>query len=66
MYMIPICFASVVRSMRANAEPFTGCRTGQGRVTIGFGATVVTTGLRIVVCVGGRIVLASQGSRAGW
>ena len=45
-YMIPICFASVVRSSRAIAEPLTGWRTGQGRVTIGFGATVVTSGLR--------------------
>ena len=42
MYMIPICFASVVRSIRAIAEPLTWRRTGQGRVTIGFGATVVT------------------------
>ena len=41
MYMIPICFASVVRSTRASAEPLIGCRTGQGRVTIGFGTTVV-------------------------
>ena len=46
MYMIPICFASVVRSSRAMAEPLTGWRTGHGRVTIGFGATVVTSGLR--------------------
>ena len=46
MYMIPICFASVVRSIRANAEPLTCSRTGQGRVTIGLGATVVTNGLR--------------------
>ncbi|GLY21767.1 hypothetical protein Misp04_14990 [Micromonospora sp. NBRC 101691] len=46
MYMIPICFASVVRSIRAMAEPFTGSRTGQGRVTTGLGATVVTSGLR--------------------
>ena len=44
-YMSPICFASVVRSSRANAEPLIGWRTGQGRVTIGFGATVVTNGL---------------------
>jgi hypothetical protein len=42
MYMIPICFASVVRMMRANAEPRVASRTGHGRVTIGFGATVVT------------------------
>ena len=42
MYMIPICFASVVRRSRANAEPLTGGRTGHGRVTIGLGATVVT------------------------
>jgi hypothetical protein len=41
MYMIPICFASVVRSTRARAEPLTGCLTGQGRVTIGFGTTEV-------------------------
>ncbi|GAA4682299.1 hypothetical protein GCM10023263_17350 [Phytohabitans rumicis] len=46
IYMIPICFASVVRRMRAIAEPLTGSRTGHGRVTIGFGATVVTQGLR--------------------
>ena len=48
-YMMPICFASVVRSSRAKAEPLTGWRTGQGRVTIGFGATVVTNGLRFSV-----------------
>jgi hypothetical protein len=30
--------------------------TGQGRVTIGFGATVVTSGLRVLVCVDRRIV----------
>jgi len=47
MYMIPICFASVVRSSRENAEPLTCWRTGQGRVTIGFGSTVVTSGLRM-------------------
>ncbi len=45
-YMSPICFASVVRSSRANAEPRVAWRTGQGRVTIGFGATVVTHGLQ--------------------
>jgi hypothetical protein len=46
MYMIPICFASVVRMMRPRADPLIGRRTGQGRVTIGsgttLGATVVT------------------------
>jgi hypothetical protein len=42
--MIPICFASVVRSSLAKAEPFTGSWTGHGRVSIGFGATVVTVG----------------------
>src|SRR5690348_4077986 len=41
-YIRPICLASVVRSRRENAEPLTGRLTGQGRVTIGFGATVVT------------------------
>ncbi len=49
MYMIPICFASVVRSSRAMADPLTGSRTGQGRVTTGLGATVVTSGLRFWV-----------------
>src|SRR4051794_18821531 len=44
-YIRPICFASVVRSSRANAEPLTGWCTGQGLVTIGLGATVVTKGL---------------------
>src|SRR2546430_15117900 len=44
-YIRPICFASVVRSSRAMAEPLIGWCTGQGRVTIGFGATVVTYGL---------------------
>jgi hypothetical protein len=44
--MSPICLASVVRSVRANAEPRVVWRTGQGRVTIGFGATVVTHGLQ--------------------
>ncbi|GAA3450363.1 hypothetical protein GCM10018962_21960 [Dactylosporangium matsuzakiense] len=44
-YIRPICFASVVRSSRANAEPLTGLCTGHGLVTIGFGATVVTKGL---------------------
>jgi hypothetical protein len=43
--MIPICFASVVRNNRVNAEPLVGWWTGHGRVTIGFGATVVTNGL---------------------
>ncbi|GAA0403086.1 hypothetical protein GCM10009541_52760 [Micromonospora gifhornensis] len=47
--MIPICFASVVRSIRAMADPLTGSRTGQGRVTTGLGATVVTSGLRFWV-----------------
>jgi len=46
MYMIPICFASVVRSNRAKADPLVCWRTGHGRVTIGFGATVVTQGLQ--------------------
>ena len=46
MYMMPICFASVVRSIRAKADPLTGRRTGHGRVTIGFGATVVTRASR--------------------
>jgi hypothetical protein len=41
MYMIPICFASVVRSTRASAEPLTWRLTGQGRAIIGFGTTVV-------------------------
>ena len=41
MYMIPICFASVVRSSRASAEPRTWRRTGHGRVTIGRGVTAV-------------------------
>src|SRR5258705_5623335 len=47
-YMIPICFASVVRSRRAEAEPFVVCRTGYGRVTIGVGVpvAVVTQGLQ--------------------
>ncbi|GGM35402.1 hypothetical protein GCM10007977_041100 [Dactylosporangium sucinum] len=44
-YIKPICLASVVRNSRANAEPLTGWCTGQGLVTIGFGATVVTKGL---------------------
>ena len=48
-YIRPICLASVVRSSRANAEPLTGCRTGHGRVTIGFGATVVTYGLLVTL-----------------
>jgi hypothetical protein len=47
IYMIPICFASVVRRRRASAEPLVGCRTGHGRVTIGFGATVLKDGLRV-------------------
>ncbi|GIJ51172.1 hypothetical protein Val02_80580 [Virgisporangium aliadipatigenens] len=42
-YISPIVFASVVRSNRPIAEPLVGRRTGQGRVTIGFGATVVTS-----------------------
>jgi hypothetical protein len=46
MYMIPICFASVVRRIRAKADPLTVGRTGHGRVTIGFGATVVTRASR--------------------
>ena len=36
-YRIPICFASVVRSNRARAEPRVTGRTGQGRVTMGLG-----------------------------
>ena len=44
-YIMPISLASVVRSNRPIAEPLTARRTGQGRVTIGFGATVVTNGL---------------------
>src|SRR2546430_12995023 len=44
-YIRPICLASVVRSSRASAEPLVGLCTGQGRVTIGLGATVVTWGL---------------------
>jgi hypothetical protein len=47
MYMIPICFASVVRSRRASAEPLVGCLTGHGRVTIGFGVAVLKDGLRM-------------------
>jgi hypothetical protein len=43
MYMIPICFASVVRRMRARAEPLTCGRTGHGRLTTGLGTTVVMT-----------------------
>jgi hypothetical protein len=43
MYMIPICFASVVRRIRARAEPLTWRRTGPGRVTTGLGTTVVMT-----------------------
>jgi hypothetical protein len=42
-YIKPICFASVVRSRRANAEPLMGIRTGNCLVSIGFGATVVTS-----------------------
>ncbi|BCJ28967.1 hypothetical protein Asera_30750 [Actinocatenispora sera] len=38
MYMIPICFASVVRMVRDNHEPRGASCTGHGRVTIGFGA----------------------------
>jgi hypothetical protein len=34
-YIRPIVFASVVRSIRSRALPFTGSRTGQGRVTMG-------------------------------
>src|SRR5258705_13822764 len=49
-YMSPICFASVVRRMRANAEPRGAWRTGQGRVTIGVGATVDTHGLQKQDC----------------
>src|SRR5882757_9137333 len=47
-YMIPICFASVVRSRRPKADPLVDCRTGHGRVTIGFGVpvAVVTQGLQ--------------------
>src|SRR6185312_7990602 len=41
-YISPICFASVVRSSRDNAEPRAGLCTGHGRVTIDLGATVVT------------------------
>src|SRR5438270_11363509 len=41
-YIRPIVLASVVRMMRDSAEPFVGLCTGHGRVTIGFGATVVT------------------------
>jgi hypothetical protein len=41
--MIPICFASVVRNSRPKAEPLVACRTGQGRVTIGFGVPVMVT-----------------------
>jgi hypothetical protein len=37
MCMIPICFASVVRSTRARAEPFTCGLTGQGPAAISFG-----------------------------
>ena len=44
-YIRPISLASVVRSNRPIAEPFTARRTGYGRVTIGLGATVVTNGL---------------------
>src|SRR6266702_6295446 len=43
-YRIPIFLASVVRSKLASAEPVVGLCTGHGRVTIGFGATVVTFG----------------------
>ncbi|GAB3072596.1 hypothetical protein GCM10027186_29480 [Micromonospora schwarzwaldensis] len=59
MYMIPICFASVVRSSRARADPLTGSRTGQGRVTTGLGATVVTSGLRFWVVPLGALVIGA-------
>jgi hypothetical protein len=42
-YIRPISFASVVRSNRPTAEPLTARLTGHGRVTIGLGATVVTS-----------------------
>jgi len=37
MYMMPICFASVVRSSRTSREPLTGDRIGDGRLTVGSG-----------------------------
>jgi hypothetical protein len=40
-YITPISLASVVRNTRPTNEPFTAGRTGAGRATIGFGATVV-------------------------
>jgi hypothetical protein len=33
--MMPICLASVVRRMRANADPLVALRTGHGLVTMG-------------------------------
>src|SRR4051812_18292340 len=41
MYMIPICFASVVRRTCASADPRTCRRTGHGRACTGRGVTVV-------------------------
>src|SRR4051812_21124047 len=40
-YMIPICFASVVRRTQAIAQPLTCRRTGYGRAATGRGASVV-------------------------
>ena len=42
-YIRPICFASVVRRMRANAEPLSSLRTGHGRVTMGCGSIATRT-----------------------
>ena len=58
-YMMPMSLASVVRSTRPIAEPLTARRTGHGRVTIGLGATVVTTAsCGGTMCVGIRLPVA--------
>src|SRR5690606_10871498 len=41
-YIIPTCFASVVRKSRVSAEPGRGRCTGHGRVSIGCGSDPTT------------------------
>ncbi|BCJ36880.1 hypothetical protein Athai_43830 [Actinocatenispora thailandica] len=67
MYMIPICFASVVRIVRASHEPRGVSCTGHGRVTIGFGALGCfgTGGLGATVVTKALLLLSTPTGGAG-